>query len=80
MVNQGKMDKKKVAIIAMLLSQASRSPELTKIMILLLVWGNVRSRSGYTPVESQSPLKSPQQKSANKKMGFTVKQPRARFL
>ncbi len=80
MVNQGETGKQKAAIIATLLSQVSRSPELTKIMILLLVWGNVRSRSGYTTVEVQSPLNPPQQKRATKRKGFTVKRPRERFL
>ena len=79
MAIQGETGKKKAAVIATLLSQASRSPELTKIMILLLVWGNVRSRSGYTTIEAQSPLNAPQQ-NRTKGKGFAVKRARERFL
>jgi hypothetical protein len=80
MVNQRKSVNRKAAIITSLFSQVNRSPELTKILILLLVWGNVRSRSGYTTVEAQAISKSPQQKSITKKKGFSVKRPRERFL
>ena len=80
MAMQGEAGKQKAAIIATLLSQASRSPELTKIMILLLVWGNVRSRSGYTTIEAQSPLNAPQQNRVTEGKGFAVKRARERFL
>jgi hypothetical protein len=37
--------------MAVLFSQMSRSPELTKLMVLLLVWGNVRSWPAYTTLD-----------------------------
>ena len=66
--------------MAVLLSQMSRSPELTKLMVLLLVWGHVRSRPGYTTLETQPGLKPSRQKSTPKGQGFGVRRPRERFL
>lgn len=80
MAKRGDESKQKAALIATLLSQVSRSPELTKILILLLVWGNVRSRSGYTTVETQAVTKLPRQNRTTKRKGLSVKRLRERFL
>ena len=51
MVEQRKSSRRRNALMAVLFSQMSRSPELTKLMVLLLVWGHVRSRPGYTTLD-----------------------------
>jgi hypothetical protein len=79
-VNQSKSNRRRAALLSTLLSQVSKSPELAKIMLLLLVWGNVRSRSGYTMLEVRPALKPSRDNIAPKRRGFTVKLPRERFL
>jgi hypothetical protein len=66
--------------MAVLFSQMSRSPELTKLMVLLLVWGNVRSRPGYTTLDGQPNFKPSCPKRPPKGRGFGVRRPRERFL
>jgi hypothetical protein len=80
MANQVKSSERKAAVVSALLSQARRSPELTKILILLIVWGHVLSRPGYTLADSGPALKPGPQPSLPAKQGFTVKRPRERFL
>lgn len=72
--------KRRAAVLATLLAQLNRSPELAKILILLLVWGHVRSRPGYTTFEAQSTPKPKVSRSISKGKGFNVKRPRERFL
>ena len=79
MADQGKSKRRRVALMAMLLSQMSRSPEITRLMILLLVWGQVRSRP-YTRLEQGSTFKPSQLKEPPKVRGFGVRRPRDRFL
>lgn len=69
-----------MALLAVLLSQMSRSPELTRLMLLLLVWGHLRSRPGYTTMEFQPGSKTAHLDSAPKGKGFQLRRPRERFL
>jgi hypothetical protein len=80
MANQRKSKERKEAVLSALLSQASKSPELTKILILLIVWSHVRSRPGYTLADTGPALKPRPQESLPAKQGFNVKRPRERFL
>lgn len=80
MAKQVKSSERKAAALSALLSQASKSPELTKILILLIVWSHVRSRPGYTLADSQPAPKPGPQTSLPAKQGYTVKRPRERFL
>lgn len=80
MVEQGKSSKRKAAILSMLLAQLSKSPELAKIMLLLLVWGNVRSRTGFFTLKTRSTSKPPGQNKLPKRRGFAIKRPREKFL
>ena len=56
-VNQSKVSRRKVVLLSTILVQVGKSPELAKIMLLLLVWGNVRSRSGFTTLKTGPTLK-----------------------
>ena len=80
MANQVKSSERKAAVLSALLSQVSKSPELTKILILLIVWGHVRSRPGYTLADTGPALPTGPQEHPPAKQGFTVKRPRERFL
>ena len=80
MAKQVKSSERKAAVVSALLSQLSKSPELTKILILLIVWGHVRSRLGYTLANTRPTLKANRQKRSPARQGFTVKRPRERFL
>ncbi len=79
MAVQVKARRRKTALLALLLLQMRKSPELAKLMLLLLVWGHVRSRPGYSIVESPS-FKGTEQQSAPKGKGINVRRPRERFL
>lgn len=48
-------------------------------MILLLVWGHVRSRPGYSIVDPPA-YKATEQQSVPKGKGVNVRRPRERFL
>ena len=80
MVEQARSSRRRNALMAVLFSQMSRSPELTKLMVLLLVWGNVRSRPGYTIVDGGPNFKPSRLKRSPKGRGFGVRRPRERFL
>lgn len=63
------------------MAQLGRSPELTRLMILVILWGHIRLRPGYTMAEDeQPPIPAQRRKSVPKRKGFTVKRPRSRFL
>ncbi len=69
------------AVAATIMAQLGRSPELTRLLILLIIWGQVRFRTGYTMVDEQKPAVPDQSHvSVPKGRGFSVKRPRARFL
>lgn len=80
MGSPGKASKRRIAIFALLLRQIGRSSELTKLMVLLLVWGQVRSRPGYDMLEDGPAPKTSQLASVPKGQGFQVRRPRERFL
>jgi hypothetical protein len=63
------------------MAQLGRSPELTRLMILLILWGQVRFRPGYTMVDEQQPAVADQgQRTVPKGKGFSIRRPRSRFL
>ncbi len=63
------------------LSQLGRAPELTRLVILLLLWGNIRMRLSYSMVDESRPaIPAASLKRAAKRKGFTMKRPRSRFL
>jgi hypothetical protein len=80
MVGPGEASKRKIALLALLLHQMSRSPELTKLMVLLIVWGHVRSRPGYDILVDGPVPKVSQLANVPKGQGFQVRRPRERFL
>lgn len=80
MVTQGKSSKRKAAILSTLLVQLNKSPELAKIMLLVLVWGHVRSRPGFFTLKERSTQKPSRQDKLLKGKGFSIKRPRERFL
>jgi hypothetical protein len=80
MAEQARSSRRRNALMAVLFSQMSRSPELTKLMVLLLVWGNVRSRPGYTTLDGGPNFKPSRLKRPPKGRGFGVRRARERFL
>jgi hypothetical protein len=80
MVNQANFPRRRTAILAMMFSQFGRSPELTRLVILLLVWGHIRSRQGYTTLEDSGIRKVPRRRRGLRRKSFSLKRPRQRFL
>ena len=76
--NQG--NKRRAAVLANLMSQMRRSPELARLMILLLVWGHVRSRAGYSTMRARRAGKRHRGKDGRRRKSFSLKRPRERFL
>ena len=74
------MNPRKAAVMAALASQMRRSPELTRLMLLLLVWGHVRSRDGYSILDSGPVVRPPRRKRGQRRKSFSLKRPRERFL
>ena len=74
------MKKRRAAVAASLMSQMRRSPELTRLMIILLVWGNVRSRAGFSTLGEQPVRKGLGRKRGQRRKSFSLKRPRERFL
>jgi len=64
----------------MLMGQMRRSPELTRLLILLLVWGHVRSRGGYETMAERPIRRGQNRKSGQRRKSFSLKRPRERFL
>lgn len=75
---QGK--KRRAAVLANLMSQMRRSPELTRLIILLLVWGHVRARPGYTTQSDEPVRRGLRLKRGQRRKSFSLKRPRERFL
>jgi len=80
MVESGKTKRRRAAVLANLISQMRRSPELARLMILLLVWSSVRARAGYSTLRQRPAGKKPRGKDSRRKKSFSLKRPRERFL
>jgi hypothetical protein len=74
------MNKRRAAALANLMSQMRRSPELARLMILLLVWASVRARRGYTTLSERPVRRGLSLKRGQRRKSFSVKRPRERFL
>lgn len=72
--------RRRAAVMASLLVQMRRSPELTKVLILLLVWGNVRARAGFTTLQEEPIRGGRRNKRGQRRKSFSLKRPRERFL
>jgi hypothetical protein len=80
MVERVQKKRRRAAVLANLMSQMRRSPELARLMILLLVWGHVRARAGYTTLRER-PLRARRRgKGGQRRKSFSLKRPRERFL
>jgi hypothetical protein len=82
MVQQVSPEQNKNALTASLLSQLRKPHELSKITLLLLVLAHVRMRPGFSfhePAQTQVPDTN-RPKRIKRKQGFSIKQPRSRFL
>jgi hypothetical protein len=80
MAERGEVNKRRAAVVAALMSQMRRSPELTRLMIILLVWGHVRSRRGYETMAERPLHRGLSRKRGQRRMSFSLKRPRERFL
>ncbi|MDX1613049.1 MAG: hypothetical protein R3300_01995 [Candidatus Promineifilaceae bacterium] len=80
MADGNRSSRRRWVALSVLLTRLGRSPELTKLLLLLLVWGHVRARAGHTTLEVQSGPKPARQASVPKGKGFSIKRPRQRFL
>lgn len=70
------------AMTAAILAQFRKPHELSKITLLLLVLAHTRMRAGFTfhaPPQEKRPDTNRQKRIKSKK-GFSIKQPRSRFL
>jgi hypothetical protein len=80
-LTRGISRKGRAALAATLISQLGKSPELTKVVILLIALGHIRMRSGYMLVDSSQPhIPARHKRRGARGKGFTVKRPRSRFL
>jgi hypothetical protein len=73
-------NKRRAAALANLMSQMRRSPELTRLIILLLIWGHVRARPGYTTQADQPVPRGLPVRRGQRRKSFSLKRPRERFL
>ena len=80
MVSPPEKSKRKAAVMATLMSQMRRSPELARLMLLLLVWGHVRSREGYTTLDDGPIRRRHRTRRGQRRKSFSLKRPRERFL
>ncbi|UCG24857.1 MAG: hypothetical protein JSW55_02340 [Chloroflexota bacterium] len=80
MAKPPEVSKRKAAVMAALTSQMRRSPELARLMLLLLVWGHVRSRVGYTTLDSGPVVRRSRGRRGQRRKSFSLKRPRERFL
>jgi hypothetical protein len=80
MAERSEANTRRAAALANLLAQMRRSPELTRLMLLLLVWGSVRSRSGYESVSERPVRRGLSRKRGQRRKSFSLKRPRERFL
>jgi hypothetical protein len=81
MAVQQKPDLNNNALAAILLAQFRKPHELTKAALLLLVLAHIRMRPGFgfhEPAAQKVPDSRPQR--SQRKKGFSIKQPRSRFL
>jgi hypothetical protein len=72
--------RRQAAVLALLLARLARSPELARLLLLIVIWGHVRSRPRYAIVEPPSGPKAKRRSPAPTGRGFSVKRPRERFL
>jgi hypothetical protein len=80
MAGRLELNRRRQAILANLMAQLGRSPEMTRLLILMIVWGNVRARHGYTTVVEQPVRRGHSRKRGQRRKSFSVKRPRERFL
>jgi hypothetical protein len=79
-VHPGEAKKRRAAVVANLMAQLRRSPELTRLVILLVIWGHVRARPGYRTMSQRSIRPGRKGKTGQRRKGFSLKRPRERFL
>lgn len=82
MTQQVSSEQNKNALTASLLAQFRKPHELSKITLLLLVLAHVRMRPGFSlhePPQTKVPDTN-RPKQIKRKQGFSIKQPRSRFL
>jgi hypothetical protein len=75
-------EQNKRALTASILSQFRKPHELSKIALLLVVLAHTRMRPGFSlhePVSAKAPDTN-RPKRIKRKQGFSIKQPRSRFL
>ena len=80
MAEMTEMNKRRAARLASLMDQMRRSPELARLMILLIVWAHVRARAGYTTMAERPIRRGLRQKRGQRRKSFSLKRPRERFL
>jgi hypothetical protein len=82
MAQQNLAEQNKRALTAAILAQFRKPHELTKITLLLLALAHTKMRPGFTLHEPQQEKRPNvnQQKNIKSKKGFSIKQPRSRFL
>ena len=79
MVAQRPPSRRQTVVLALLLSRLGRSPELTRLLLLLLALGQLRTRP-YTTLEPDTGPKSTRQSNTPKGKGSSIRRPRERFL
>lgn len=80
MVKPG-ISRERAALAATLLAQLGKSPQLTKLVILLLVWGQIRLWPAEAVADETGPRAPvPDRRRIPKGKGYAVKRPRSRFL
>lgn len=80
MTDDHDVNRRRAAVVATLMRQMRRSPELTRLMIILLVWGNVRSRASYSTLAERPARRGHSRKRGQRRKSFSLKRPRERFL
>jgi hypothetical protein len=80
MVYRRRTSKANTAILSALLSQAEISPGVLKLLLILLLLGDLRFRSAFDIVESPEIKKQPLPTVVLRSEEFSVKKPRERFL
>jgi len=73
-------NKRRAAALANLMSLMRRSPEVARLMILLLVWGHVRASAGTSTLHERPLQGRSQVKGGRRRKRFSLKRPRERFL
>lgn len=80
MAERSEAKKRRAATLANLMSQMRRSPELTRLLLLLLIWGHVRARPGFTTISERPVRRGYRRKRGQRRKSFSVRRPRERFL